>query len=185
MRETRTLILTLVLLILATPLMARGVPKDNLDDYGRGVITDYSDMEGGDQVEWMWIAPGVKLSDYRIDVSEFENLSKVNDTRMLDTLNDGMQTALTRIEKQRKGEPKGTLRTETAVFWAERASQGKRWIPYAGGHLAQAGCGIEIVFKDEDGKIVAKIRHSGREGGQPSDAAWELIDEVADFVFNH
>jgi len=174
-----------LLVIAALPALSagKGVPKSNLDDYGRGVIEDYSNMHAGKYLEWEWIAPGVRLMDYKIDVGAFENMSKVNDERMLDTLDDGFRKAFQRLAK--KAGDKGTLSTENAVYWAERASSAKRWIPYAGDHLAQAGCGIEMVFRDADGKIVAKIRHSGREGGQPRDAAWELIDEVADFVANN
>ncbi len=175
----------ILLLILATalPLLAKGVDKDNLDEYGRGIIEDYSDMEPGEPIEWQWVAPGVNLHDYRIDVGEFQNLSKVNDSRMLETLEDGLSKAFERTAK--KGEKKGTLTTENAVFWAERGNSAKRWIPYAGDHLAQAGIGVEMIFKDKNGKVVAKIRHSGREGGQPADAAWELLDEIADWVHNH
>jgi hypothetical protein len=56
------------------------------------------------------------------------------------------------------------------------------WIPYAGGHLAQAGLGVELVFKDAAGTVVAKIRHSGREGDKLKDAAEELVDDIRRFV---
>jgi len=74
------------------------------------------------------------------------------------------------------------LRVEGAIYWAQRANRSKRFIPYAGGHLAQAGVGIELVISDEKGDIVCKIRHSGREGSQLKNAAEELIDEVTRFL---
>ncbi len=56
------------------------------------------------------------------------------------------------------------------------------WIPHAGGHLAQAGVGIEPVFTDSTGKVVAEVRHSGREGDHLEDAAEELVDDIRPFV---
>lgn len=170
----------MIAVLLAVPAWA-GVDKDNLEDYGRGIIEDYSDMEPGD-LEWIWVAPGVRISDYKIDVGEFENMSEAYDGDMMDTLNEGMRKAFDRMSS---GDKKGTLTTQNAVFWAERASSGKRWIPFAGSHVAQAGVGIEMVFRDSEGNIVAKVRHSGREGSRLSDAAWELIDEIADWAHSH
>lgn len=175
--------IALLIAVVAMPALSAGVDKGNLDEYGRGIIEDYSNMHAGKYVEWEWVAPGIHLMDYKIDVGAFDNMSKVNDTGMIDTLDKGMRTAFARLAK--KAGKKGTLTTENAVYWADRAHSAKRWIPYAGGHLAQAGCGIEMVFKDAKGKIVAKIRHSGREGNHPADAAWELVDEVAQFVENN
>lgn len=182
-RNIASLALVSCLLLAAPAVFAGGVPKDSLDEYGRGIIEDYSDMKEGDPVEWFWVAPGVKLGDFTIDLGEFENLSKVNDERMLETLGDGLSKAFARAAKG--GGKKGTLTTENAVYWAERGNSAKRWIPVAGGHLAQAGIGVEMVFKDAEGNVVAKLRHSGREGAQPADAAWELVDEVAGWVYSH
>ena len=172
------LLMAVLLIVVATPVMAAGVDPEELDEYGRGIIEDYSNMEHG-QLEWVWVAPGVKISDYRIDVGEFENLSEAYDGNMMDTLNEGMQKAFGKLSA---GDKKGTLATQNAVYWAERANSAKRWIPFAGSHVAQAGLGIEMIFRDSEGNIVAKIRHSGREGERLSDAAWELIDEVSDWA---
>lgn len=171
----------LLLIAVAVPVMAAGVDPEELDEYGRGIIEDYSDMEHGD-LEWVWVAPGIRISDYRIDVGEFENLSEAYDGNMMDTLNEGMQKA---FGKMSSGDKKGTLSTQNAVYWAERASNAKRWIPFAGSHVAQAGLGVEMVFRDSEGNIVAKVRHSGREGERLSDAAWELIDEIADWAHSN
>ncbi|MDX1583834.1 MAG: hypothetical protein R3338_09570 [Thermoanaerobaculia bacterium] len=172
-------IATLALLI-AAPVWA-AVDQGHLEEYGKGIIEDYSNMEHGD-LEWVWIAPGINLSEYKIDVGEFENLSEAYDGDMMETLNEGMRKAL---ERMAPDSPKGTLTTENAVFWAERANSAKRWIPFAGGHVAQAGVGLEMVFRNSEGEVVAKLRHSGREGSRLSDAAWELIDEIADWAHSH
>ncbi len=175
------LVMTVVLIAFAAPLMAAGVDPEELDEYGRGIIEDYSNMEHGD-LEWVWIAPGIRISDYKVDIGEFENLSEAYDGDMMETLNEGMRKAFTKMSS---GEKKGTLTTQNAVYWAERGNSAKRWIPFAGSHVAQAGLGIEMVFRDADGKIVAKLRHSGREGDRLSDAAWELTDEVADWAHSN
>lgn len=183
-------ILTITLVFIAAttvfPVFAKGpdrfVDSDDYKsgDYDKGIIEDYSPMVEGDDIEWYYVAKGVNLSDYEITVGKFKNISKVSSKRMSETLEDGLKEVFDRD----KGK-KGKLTTENAVYWAERASQGKRWIPYAGGHLAQAGVGVEMIFRNSKGEIVALIRHSGREGSDVEYAAEELIDEIADFVHNH
>ena len=173
----------LVLLIGAMPAQARDRFVDTDDykegDYDKGIIEDYSDLVEGDGVEWVYLAPGVSLNDYTIRIGEIKNVSDITNRSMLEAAEDTFAAAL-----RRKGNDgrKGTLTAETAVYWAERASAGKRWIPYAGAHLAQSGVGIEMILRDSSGKIVAKIRHSGRQGDDLEDAAEEVADEIVDFI---
>lgn len=152
------------------------------EDFEKGIIEDYEDMVEGDGVEWAYIAPGVKLSSYKIKIGKFKNMSEVSSRKMVEALEEGFDEAFDRAGM--KG-GSGTLTTTNAVYWAERASEGKRWIPYAGGHLAQAGVGVEMIFKDSSGKIVAKIRHSARQGSDPDEAADEVVDELANFIAEH
>lgn len=152
-------------------------------DFVKGIIEDYSDMVEGDGVEWIWVAPGVKLSDYKISIGDFKNMSEVTNKDMITTLEEGFDAAFERLGK--KGGSKGSLTTENAVYWAERAQAAKRWIPYAGGHLAQSGVGIEMIFRDAKGNIVAKIRHSGRQGEKLEEASEELVDDVANYIAEH
>ena len=177
----KTVFCAIALLSFASLLVA-GVHKDHLTDYGKGIIEDYSDMSEGVDVEWQWVKPGFKIGDYNIDVAEFQNLSDINDNELVESATHQAREAFERLARQRQGDAKGSLATENAIFWAERPSRGKRWIPYAGAHLAQAGCGIEMIFRDSEGNIVAKLRHSGREGGSPAEAAIELMDEIFVFV---
>lgn len=178
------LLCVLVVGVFATdPAFARG-KKDRLvdtdeykeDDFEKGIIDDYSDLVEGDGVEWVWLDPSVKLSKYNISFGKVKNMSSVSDKGMMSTLKDGFAE---RFESEGKS---GTLTAETAVYWAERYSAGKSWIPYAGGHLSQAGVGVEMILKDSKGKVVAKIRHSGRQGTQPEEAAEEVMDEIIDFL---
>lgn len=152
------------------------------EDFEEGIIEDYEDMVEGDGVEWVYLAPGVKLSNYKVKIGKFKNMSEVSSRKLVESLEEGFDEAFDRAGM--KG-GSGTLTTTNAVYWAERASEGKRWIPYAGGHLAQAGVGVEMIFKDSSGKVVAKIRHSGRQGDSPEDAAEEVVDELASFIAEH
>lgn len=166
--------------VMASPLHAKGVDEGDLEDEGRGIIENYEEMVEGDGINWIWIAPGITLSDYRIDVGRFENLSGESDDDMEEALNSGFQKGFG--ELSRRENRKGTLTTQNAIHWAEEASPGKRWIPFAGHHLAQAGVGIEMIFRNSSGEIVAMVRHSGREGNKLKYAAEELVDDLVDWV---
>lgn len=170
-----------VCLIVAAPLAARGVDEDELEDEGRGIISDeqYEMMWDGGHIQWVWIREGVRLSDYRVDVGEFENLSGERDRDMMEELNDGFREVFSELASS--GAKKGTLTTQNAVHWAEEASKGKRWIPFAGHHLAQAGVGVEMIFRNAEGEVVALVRHSAREGDDLEDAAEEIVEDIADW----
>jgi len=152
---------------------------DYKEDFEKGIIDDYSEMVEGDGIEWCYIADGVKLSSYKIKVNKFKNMSDITSKSMQETLEDSLPDA---IERAGGKANKGTLTTENAIYWAERASAGKKWIPYAGGHLGQAGVGVEMIFKDSSGKIVALLRHSGRQGESVDDAAEEIADDIANWI---
>ncbi len=170
----------LAILFASANLNAGGVDPDNLKEYGRGIIKDYSDMKETDEIEWIWIAPGVRLSEHQFKVEPFENLTVMTDSSMEEVFEDALPRTLKRAGS--KVETAEVLVVQGAIYWAQRASSSKRWIPYVGGHLGQAGLGIELVFKNPAGDIVAKIRHSGREGDELESAAEELVDDVVRFV---
>jgi hypothetical protein len=180
----RSAIVITLLALFAVPLFARsaskGVDKDNLDKYGRGIIKDYSDMAEKDEIEWVWLAPGLRLSEAQFKVDKFENVTAVVDDDMEQVFVRAFPKVLQKAGSKSDDAP--VVHVEGAIYWAERASSGKRWIPYAGGHLAQAGIGIELIFKNDKGEIIAKIRHSGREGDKLQSAAEELADDIANFV---
>jgi hypothetical protein len=149
------------------------------DDFEKGIIEDYSDMVEGDGVEWYYKADGFKLSDYKVKIGKFKNMSDITSKSMVETLEESLPES---IERAGGKGSRGTLTTENAVYWAERASAGKKWIPYAGFHVGQAGVGVEMIFKDSSGKIVAKIRHSGRQGENVEEAAEEIADDIANWL---
>ena len=151
-------------------------------DYDKGIIEDYSNLVEGDGVEWVYVAPGVHLADYKIKVDQFKNKSDITSNSMMKSLEQTLNESLARNASK---SPKGTLTADGAVYWAERSSEGKRWIPYAGGHLAQAGVGVEVILRDSKGNIVAEIRHSGREGDRVESAAEEVADDIAGYISEH
>lgn len=172
------------LLLLVVPVVfAAGVNPENLEKYGKGIIKDYSDMKELDEIEWVWVAPGVELSKYRFEIKEVENLTALSDGDMDDVFADGFPKTMKKAGAKDENAP--VLKVDGAVYWAQRANRAKWWIPYAGLHLAQAGVGIELVFTNDQGEIVAKFRHSGREGDNLENAAEELVDDVAQFVRSH
>jgi len=179
----KTIVIAIATVALTMSAYAAGVDKDNLKEYGRGIIKDYSDMNEADGIEWLWLRPGVRLSDHRFELEKVGNLTSVEDADMEEVFARSLPKALTRAGSKDSAAP--LLRVEGAIYWAQRANRSKRWIPYAGAHLAQAGVGIELVISDGKGDIVCKIRHSGREGDQLKNAAEELIDDVSRFAGAH
>lgn len=169
-----------VFVVAATPLCAAGVDPKNLKEYGRGIIKDYSDMKEMGDIEWVWVAPQARLSTYRFKVEKVENLTSHVDRGMEEVFSKALPKTLERVGSKDAAAP--VLHVDGGIYWAERANRSKRWIPYAGEHLAQAGVGVELVFKNDKDEIVAKIRHSGREGSHLQDAAEELVDDISQFI---
>ena len=159
---------------------ASGVPEDELKENGKGIIHDYSNMQEGDDIDWLWVAPGVKLSDYRYHVKSVKNLTMLVDDDLTKVLESNLGKQLNRAGSRDRNAP--VLSVEVAVYWAERANRAKGWIPFAGMALAQAGVGVELMFTDKSGKLVAKIRHSAREGEHLADAGQETSDDIAEFI---
>ncbi|HEU4888391.1 MAG TPA: hypothetical protein VFV49_10920 [Thermoanaerobaculia bacterium] len=180
MHSASRLVVVALTLLVAVSGFAAGVDKDNLKEYGQGIIKDYSDMKETDDIEWIWVAPGVRLSEYKFNVQPFENLTAFADDEMEDVFATKLPKTLTRLAP--KGPDTPVMKVEGAIYWAQRANRSKWWIPYAGAHLAQAGVGIELVFTNAEGEVVCKIRHSGREGDHLESAAEELMDDVAQYI---
>lgn len=182
------LVAALCLFIVPGALLARGSKSERLvdsDEYRdkdfvkSGVIADYGDMVKGDDVEWMWVDSGVRLSNYTIVLGgDIKNASDVKSRSLVSDLTSDFNRSLS--DRSKGG--KGTLKAETAIYWADKPNEGKRWIPYAGDQLSQAGVGVEISFVDGKGRTVAKLRHSAREGSSLDDAAQEAVDDVIKFV---
>lgn len=148
-------------------------------DFKKGIISDYSDLHKGDDIDWLWTKPGTRLADYKINVVKFENLAD----ELRNSQFNEIKTTFNEIFDKLKG-AKASLSADLCVYEVQKFSAGKAWIPFAGGHQMQAGAGIEMVLKD-NGKIVAKIRHFAREGSRIEDAAQEVAEDLKKYISKH
>jgi len=148
-------------------------------DFKKGIITDYSDLQKGDDIDWLWVMPGTKLADHKVKIVKFENLS--DDLRKSQF--DEIKGVFNEVFDKLKGS-KSVLSADLSVYEVQKFSAGKAWIPFAGGHQMQAGAGIEMVLKD-NGKVVAKIRHFAREGSRIEDAAQEVAEDLKKYISKH
>jgi hypothetical protein len=145
-------------------------------DFVKCNITNYSDMAKGDDIEWLWVDPVVKLAQYKLKVGKMENKSEIKSKSMVEMVKKTFGDTFDDMDVKTA---KGTLTADLCIYDAQNFSSGKAWIPFVGGHQMQAGIGIEMVLVNDKGKSVAKFRHFAREGVQIEAAAQEV---VADFM---
>ncbi|MBI5612977.1 MAG: hypothetical protein HY942_07925 [Gammaproteobacteria bacterium] len=146
-------------------------------DFIKGCISDYSDLVEGNDVNWVWIAPGVKLADFRVTLGKFENKSDELRSSQVGEIKSIFQEFLGKLNGE-----KGFLTADVCIYEVQKFSQGKAWIPFAGGHQMQAGVGAEAIVKGGDGKTVAKFRHFAREGARIEDAAQEVAEDLMKYM---
>lgn len=182
LRQTRYLFALLCATCVVGTLHA-AVDEENLEEYGRGIISDYSNMSPMGEIEYAWVKPGTSLNDYKFKVAPIENLTVIVDEGMEDTFKTLFPKQLNRGGSRDANAP--VLDVKGAIYWVERANAAKAWIPFGGMHMAQSGVGIELVFSNAAGEVVAKIRQSGREGRELKDSALGLSDDIARFVRGH
>lgn len=46
-------------------------------DFVKGIIDDYTGMTDGGDIEWVWVDPSVKLSEYKIKIGSVVNKSSL------------------------------------------------------------------------------------------------------------
>lgn len=148
-------------------------------DFHKGCISDYKDLAKGDRIDWIWAKSGVKLADYALSIDKFENLT--DDIRSSQV--DDIKSIFKEFFGKLKG-GKGTLSASMCIYEVQKFSPGKAWIPYAGGHLMNAGLGVEMILSDK-GKTVAKIRHFARQGSRLEDAAEETAADLKKYISKH
>lgn len=139
--------------------------KEFRSGFTRGFLPDYAAMTKGDAVDWSWVAPGVRLSNYSIRIGRYRNLTSVTGDTLMNWLTTEMQTQVSEVTSGGSG----SLTTDGAIYWAERDEGKKR------------GVGIELMFRDGSGRVVAMMRHRINEN-TPEDAAEEMAEAVAEFV---
>lgn len=139
--------------------------KEFKSGFTRGFLPDYAAMTKGDAVDWSWVAPGVRLSNYSVRIGRYRNLTSVTGDTLMNWLTTEMQSQVSEVASGGSG----TLTTDGAIYWAERSEDKKR------------GVGIELIFRDGSGRVVAMMRHRINENS-PEDAAEEMAEAVADFI---
>jgi hypothetical protein len=149
-------------------------------NFHRGIITDYSDMVKGDEVNWVWVKPAAKLTDYTVKVGSMDNKSDMRSKEFSDSVKSMFADYLA----DTKG-AKGTLLADLCITEVQPFSPGKAWIPFVGGHQMQAGVGMEIVLHDQNGNIVAKLRDFEREGTDPKQAVEKIAAQTAKEIRKH
>jgi hypothetical protein len=149
-------------------------------NFHKGIIKDYSDMIKGDRVDWVWVNPSEKLGQYKIKVGTISNKSDSHSKSLVDSVKSIFTSMLADIAGT-----KGTLTAELCITEVQNYAPGKAWIPFAGGHQMQAGIGIEMILRDQNNKIVAKLRHFDRRGIDVKDAAEEAADHLVNYISKH
>lgn len=180
----RRVIAVVFMLAVLSPLAAfcgsdRFVDSDDYKDksFKKGILVDYNDLIKGDDIEWVWISPGVKLSDYKYSIEKFEDATE----DLGKTTFNEIKSAFNDVFGKIKGD-KGVLTADISIYDAQKFSYGKAWIPFAGGHQMQAGLGVEMLLKDKKGKTVAKIRHFAREGNAIEQAGEEVATDIKKYI---
>jgi hypothetical protein len=150
-------------------------------DFKQCIISDYSDMVEGDDIKWEWAAADTKLADFKLNLRKVENKSEKEKKSVTDMVKSTFQKVL-KDTKTGKGQP---LNIDVCIYETQEFSPGKAWIPFVGGHEAQAGIGIEMVLSDKNSKAIAKFRHFAREGARVEDAANEAAEDLFTYISNH
>ncbi|MDD2319878.1 MAG: hypothetical protein PHO83_07500 [Geobacteraceae bacterium] len=178
-----SIILAATLLVSTTTVSAADKLVDSSDysdkDFNKCIISDYSDMVDGDDIQWVWTDPSVKLSQYNLKVGKVENKSKIRSKSMVESVKSTFSETF--ADQDNKGKS-GALTADICIYEAEHFSAGKAWIPFVGGHQMQAGMGVEMVLRNGSKKTVAKFRHSAREGAEIDAATQEVANDLLEYI---
>jgi serine/threonine protein kinase len=137
--------------------------------FQRGIIKNYEDMYSGSPANWAAVAPGVKLSTFKIVVGRLLNLSGLDRPQITAAFPAGLQTSI-------DGEvgTKGTVIVSAQVAVVAAVDDDKQGRAIV----------VEVIFRDPQGKILAKLHH--RTEGRDFDGAVEdMVTELTDFVVDH
>jgi hypothetical protein len=160
------------------------VDSDDYKDKGfaKCIITDYSDLVKGDDVDWVWVSPSQQLSHYTVKLGTTENKSEHRSKSLVDKMKATFKDS---FADQEAKESKGTLTANLCIYEVQDFNPGKAWIPFVGGHQMQAGVGVEMVLADQNGKTVAKFRHFARRGSMTEAAVEEVAEDLTKYVSKH
>jgi serine/threonine-protein kinase len=134
--------------------------------FQRGIIKDYEDMYSGSPTNWAAVAPGVKLSTFKIVVGRLQNLSGLDRPQITAAFPAGLQASI-----DSDVGTKGTVIVNAQFAVVAAVDDDKQ------GHVIVA----EMIFRDPQGKILAKLHH--RTDARNFDSAVEdMVSDLTDFV---
>ncbi len=137
--------------------------------FQRGIIRNYEDMYSGSAANWAAVAPGVKLSTFKVVVGQPQNLSGLDRPQIQAAFPAGLQTAI-----DEEVGTKGTVIVNAQIAVVAAVDDDKQ------GHSIV----VEMIFRDAQGKVLAKLHH--RTEGRGFDGAVEdMVSELTDFVADH
>ena len=142
-------------------------------------ISDYAHLVEGDDVNWIWVADGIKTSNFKLSIGGVQNIALNKKTSDTEAVKTSFQQVINDIDSKGKSE-KATA--DICIYEIQEFSYGKAWIPFVGGHQAQAGVGVEVILKDKNKKTVAEFRHFTREGARTQEAATEAAEDITKFI---
>jgi hypothetical protein len=140
-------------------------------------IPDYTGMIEGDDVDWIWMKPGLDLSKYKtVVVPMFENRSRMIDVNAQDLLTDNMIQAMNRFGA-RTVEKGGEITVYGCmVDYSPGSGSAEFWVGYGVGNPFIE---VEIYVVDNStGEIITKVRHQAMDSTIPSAAAEVITDIV-------
>jgi serine/threonine-protein kinase len=137
--------------------------------FQRGIIRNYEDMYSGSPANWAAVAPGVKLSTFKVVVGRLQNLSGLDRPQIQAAFPGGLQVA---IDEEVGAKSTAIVNAQIAVVAAvDDDKQGHSIV-------------VEMIFRDALGKTLAKLHH--RTEGRDFDGAVEdMVTELTDFVADH
>lgn len=147
-------------------------------NFRKGIITDYNDMTKGENIDWVWVSPGVTLNRYVIRFGKIENKSDVT----VKSLVQSTRTTFKEIFDDMP--PMGEDWTASAdlCIYEVRHSGPDGKFPQAGSSQVHPGVGIEMVLFDSRNQAIAKFRHFKRRGTLLEGAVEEVAEDLARFA---
>lgn len=154
-----------------------------------GFIKNYEGMEEGNDINWVYLKPGVKFGKYNsVKIESFGTIANKSNKDIQKGLKENFETSFQRIGK--KTSDSGVLVIKGAMYKVEEYNVGKKigmsFIPGAGGVLSRTQgnptVGVELILIDAATKEeVARIRHEAQDSSLNSASA-EVADDIANFV---
>ncbi len=137
--------------------------------FQRGIIRNYEDMYSGSPANWAAVAPGVKLSTFKVVVGQAQNLSGLDRPQVQAAFPAGLQAAI-----DEEVGTKGTVIVNAQIAVVAAVDDEKQ------GHSIV----VEMIFRDAQGKVLAKLHHR-TEGRDFEGAVEDMVTELTDFVADH